>query len=107
EITERQGPARAVVKIRRSKLLRRRPAEEALSCGEERYAELLEHAAIHFSEPHLQKNLLALVAARHLQKVDDRPLRRRSRRDLAGAQHHVRARDLTRENRRVVAAAYL
>ena len=73
EIAEHQPARLRVVEVRRGELLGRRAAANR-SCRreEERDAELLQHAAVHLGEAHLQQHLLALAAARHLQQVDDR-----------------------------------
>jgi hypothetical protein len=86
-------------------LLRGRSRGEVLAQGEEREAELLERPPVDLSEPDLQHHLLALAAAGYLQQVDDLGLRRRRGGDLAGPQHHIRARHLPGEDDRLFADA--
>ena len=65
-------------------------------------AEFLQRGSVHFGEPHLQHHLLALVAARQLQHVDDLELARAGAGDLGGAQHDRIARHTARQDQGLV-----
>ena len=80
----------------RRELLRGRPRHVVVLSvrpHEEVDAQFLDGPPVHLGKPHLQHHLLALLAARQLQHVDDLDLRGARLRDLAGPQHHRGARD--------------
>ena len=79
--------------VGRRELLRRRAAGIVLPVDDEVGAQLGQRAAIDLGEAHLQHHLLALLAARELQHVDDFHLRRTGLRDLRGPQRDVVVRD--------------
>src|SRR5262245_49052350 len=99
-----------VAESRSRELLRRRTSPcvpESVSRREQGHTELAQRTPIDFREANLQKDLLALASAGHLQHVDDLALRGRCRCDFTCAQHDTRARHVPRKDCRILVGADL